>query len=143
MRIVIFALITCVASMAPGKTPRSGRWLSYEPAVVQLRGTLKVVPEFGPPNYGENPESDEKVQVPILVLSEPINVKANTARNLDYEALENVSEIQLALSARDWLAYSHLVGHTVVVTGKLIRAQFARDYRPLIMDVGSIRRGTD
>lgn len=142
MRILMFAVITCVASMTPGEIPGSGRWLSYEPAVVQLAGTLRVVPEFGPPNFGEDPETDKRVQIPILVLSDPINVKENAARNVDYEALENVSEIQLVFSTRDRPAYSHLVGHTVVVTGKLFHAQTAHHYTPLLMDVEAIRRGT-
>ncbi|MBI4514916.1 MAG: DUF4431 domain-containing protein [Deltaproteobacteria bacterium] len=141
MRMLILVALICGSSITPGETPRSGRWLAYEPAVVRLAGMLRVVPEYGPPNFGENPETDEKVQVPMLTLGEPINVMASPSRNLDYEALQNVSQIQLVFSSHH-LASADLVGHKVVVTGRLFHAQTAHHYTPLLMDVEAIRGAT-
>jgi hypothetical protein len=31
---------------------RNSRWLSYEPAIVELEGRLTVQWKYGPPNYG-------------------------------------------------------------------------------------------
>ena len=79
----------------------------------------------------------------MLTLSEPINVKASPSRNVDYEALQSVSQIQLVFSSQDQPAYSDLVGHKVTVTGGLFHAQTAHHYTRLLMDVEAIRRATD
>ncbi len=42
------------------------RWYEYEPEVVTLKGTLITSTAYGPPNYGETPEKDEKVNYFVL-----------------------------------------------------------------------------
>src|SRR5690606_37868318 len=50
-------------------------WLDYWPAVVELKGELSVETFFGPPNFGEDPETDTKERHWILTLDKPINVR--------------------------------------------------------------------
>ncbi|HKR22002.1 MAG TPA: hypothetical protein VJS17_05365, partial [Pyrinomonadaceae bacterium] len=45
------------------------RWLSYEPAIVELEGRLVIQNEWGPPNFGEEPLTDRKEKVPVMVLA--------------------------------------------------------------------------
>jgi hypothetical protein len=49
--------------------------LRYEPAVVQVSGVVVVENHYGPPNYGENPESDRVEQALILLLDMPVIVE--------------------------------------------------------------------
>jgi len=61
--ITLFVLTLASASAAQDK-----HWLSYEPAVVALEGGLTEEWKYGPPSYGENPKTDAKVRVPVLIL---------------------------------------------------------------------------
>jgi hypothetical protein len=49
--------------------------LHYEPAVVQVSGVVVVETHYGPPNYGENPESDRVEPALILLLDMPVIVE--------------------------------------------------------------------
>jgi hypothetical protein len=40
----------------------------------ELFGTIHLDRVFGPPNWGDDPKHDSKIQVPILYLSKPISV---------------------------------------------------------------------
>jgi hypothetical protein len=51
-------------------------WVEYEPAVVELEGRLINTMFFGPPNFGEDPETDSKEMTRILSLDKPINVRS-------------------------------------------------------------------
>ena len=46
-------------------------WLAYQPTIVTLKGTLSVKTFYGPPNYGENPDTDAKEDLPILIFKKP------------------------------------------------------------------------
>ena len=77
---------------------RNSRWLSYEPATVQLEGRLTVQSKYGPPNYGESPKTDEKVKVPVLVLSVPINVRGTPGDTQNAISVRDVRRTQLGFS---------------------------------------------
>jgi hypothetical protein len=62
---------------------------------VTLRGTLDTLQRFGPPGYGDNPGSDERLTLVVLRLDAPIDVHAGDTTD---EAPESgVREVQLAL----------------------------------------------
>lgn len=64
-------------------------------ATVTLRGTLDTLQRFGPPGYGDNPGSDERLTLVVLRLDAPIDVHAGDTTD---EAPESgVREVQLAL----------------------------------------------
>jgi len=69
----------------------------YEPAVSIISGTLIHKMVYGPPNYGETPNIDEKNYIYILKLDQPVNVYAD-ANQPDPEiadhTLLNQTEIQ-------------------------------------------------
>lgn len=110
-------------------------WLRYEPAEVELTGKLAVVSRFGPPNFGETPAADERISVPVLILSSPVSVCADTTSDANNEALSGVDSIQLV---RDD-ALQRLVGRSMVVRGRLSRAVTGRQYFPAVLTVTSVR----
>jgi hypothetical protein len=59
--------------------------LHYGGDPVTLTGKVKVQTFYGPPNYGENPDTDSRETQLILVLAEPICVEANPS---NYEEAE-------------------------------------------------------
>jgi len=74
--VTLFGLILVAASTAAAQDHNR---LSYEPAVVELKGKLIVERKYGPPNFGENPRTDAKVRVPVLLLIKPVRVRGKPA----------------------------------------------------------------
>ena len=68
--------------------------LSYEPATVSLRGTIRRHTFPGPPTYQSVAGGDQPEQVWVLHLSQPICVSAGA----EGDAQRNVSDVQLVLA---------------------------------------------
>lgn len=117
------------------------QWVSYEPRVVRLEGQLLNALKYGPPNYGEDTATDEKVHVPILILDHPINVLGDSTSEVNADSFHGVKEIQLvfAKSAGD---HEHLWNQTVIVTGTLSEAETGHHFTDVWMQVNAIRPGT-
>lgn len=109
--------------------------LSYEPAQVKLEGTLTIKQKYGPPNYGETPSTDEKVQVTMLSLSEPVDLQADPKSDINNETIRDITEMQLVFGKN---TYKRLLGRKVVVEGTLFRSHTGHHYTAVLMNVTSI-----
>ena len=135
--IIFFVFIaTCDLGETAQKTQEK-EWLSYQPTVIQLKGTLSVKTYYGPPNYGENPETDAKEALPILLLSKPVNVRGNPdpKAGFDRRSVEDVREIQLVLT----MPHKEFIGKTVLVKGTLFHAFTGHHHTDVLMEVRSIK----
>lgn len=112
----------------------------YEPAKIELIGTLKHDVKYGPPNYGENPETDEKIDVYSIVLSEAISVEGSAKSELNSETVENITEIQLLLSKDGRASAATFVDNKVVVKGSLSHGVSGHHFTDVVLDVDSIGR---
>ncbi len=72
-------------------------WLQYEPNISELSGMLKKEKKYGPPNYGETPHEDKLIEVWMIRLDLPINVKGDGNSQTNTETIEGIKEIQLVL----------------------------------------------
>ena len=133
LTIVIATLLLAVAPPAAAQQ----RWLSYEPEVMELDGRLVIESKFGPPNFGEQPKTDEKVRVPVLVLSNRANMLADSGDDPNAKSVYDVRQIQLAFPSSD-TAHNALIGKQVVVTGTLFHAHTGHHYTEVVMNVQSI-----
>lgn len=105
--------------------------------VVSLTGTLKQELVYGPPNFGENPESDEKLNYLFLYPDKPLDcvVDADTSfpgwgKKLHIEA----SDEKIA-------SYNSLVNSHVIVKAQLGLANVAEDNTPVILtEVSAVQR---
>jgi hypothetical protein len=112
-------------------------WLDYWPAVVELEGNLRIKTLFGPPNFGENPETDSKERSWIMSLSRPISVRGKADSDLGLDSVvEDVRELQLVLRK----PRKDLIGKKVIVKGTLFHAHTGHHHTEVLMDVQSIRR---
>lgn len=110
-------------------------WVDYWPAVVELKGKLGIKTFFGPPNFGENPETDSKERSWILSLDKPINVRGQTSPDPGLnDSVENVRELQLVLPK----PHRELIGKKVIVKGTLFHAHTGHHHTDVLMDVQSI-----
>lgn len=110
-------------------------WLEYEPTVVELKGRLSVETFFGPPNFGENPESDTKENSWILLLDNPINIRAKTETDAILgPSIKDVQRLQLVLPT----PHKELIGKEVIVKGTLFHAHTGHHHTDVLIDVQSI-----
>jgi len=115
------------------------RWLSYEPETVELRGRLILQWKYGPPNYGEEPKTDSKGRVPMLVLTAPVNVRGTPGDAINGESVRGIRRIQLV---SDPATYRHLAGKDVVVKGTLFHAHTGHHYTDVLITVSSLEVAT-
>lgn len=153
---LVATLFAAMSGCSPAKQPEPGsvmenpastdtqqhgkvesRCASYEPAVIELQGRLTIVVRYGPPNFGENPESDEKLRVPVVTLVDAKRFCADPARPADTDAVE-VTQIQLNF-AKYGDVPADLLGRDVLVTGTAMRAVSGYHFTPVVLAVGSIR----
>ena len=109
--------------------------LEYSPTVVELEGRLTTKTFFGPPNFGENPETDSKEECWILSLDRPISVRAKTGSDpIFWPSADNVPELQLVLEG----THRKLIGKRVLVKGTLFPADNGHHHTAVLLDVESI-----
>ena len=116
--------------------------VDYEPAVVELHGKLTVQTFFGPPNFGENPETDSKEDQPVLSLDEPINVCGKTEHDEAYESpsVGRVKDVTLVFQvpSEAWTSHKAWIGKKVVVAGTLFHADTGHHHTDILMSLQSI-----
>ena len=138
-------ILTLLAAFGCAGPAQGQRFLSYEPEVVELDGQLVVQSKYGPPNFGEQPKTDQKVRVPVLLLSQRVVVTGDQEDGRTYQpaskaqTASNVSQIQLAFATGE-TSHKKLIGKPVVVTGTLFRAHTGHHYTDVVLNVQSIER---
>jgi len=118
-----------------GATAQDRVW-RYEPAKVELQGRLTIEQKYGPPGYGENPDTDQRVQILVLLLSAPIDVQGDHQSDLNQETVRGVQRVQLVLEAT---SYRRLVGKNITVKGTFFRAITGHQYTDVVMNVLNVR----
>ena len=135
--IILFVFVVVRGTCETTTLTQEKEWLSYQPAVVELRGTLTLKTYYGPPNYGENPDTDAKEVLPVLILKEPVKVRGNPQAPDDFDrrSVENIKEVQLVLT----VPYKEFTGKTVLVEGTLFHGFTGHHHTDVLMDVRSIK----
>lgn len=109
--------------------------LHYEPAVVRLSGVVAVQSFYGPPNYGENPETDTVEWAIILSLDEVVTVLADPNSDLNSGTFNDVQRVQLVIPPGS--DFASLAGAHVFVDGTLFQAHTAHHRTEVLMSVES------
>ncbi len=112
--------------------------LHYEPAVVQLSGTVVIESQFGRPNYGENPATDEQVKIAVLELDRPVSVVGDPKSDFNQESVDNIQRMQLVdLKGGRFSPYA---GKHVRVSGTLFHAITGHHYTDVLLTVRTIQQ---
>jgi hypothetical protein len=131
------ALLIAATACGFGKVEMQANCMAYEPEIVRLGGVLTIQEKYGPPNYGETPSIDQRVDVPILRLSRPVDVCADPRSEVNVESFSKIIEVQLVFSAAGQ-RYENYAGRDVVVTGTLSQALTGRQYTKVVLTVRTI-----
>ena len=134
----IVLAMSCLMFFSAAAPPQEQDWLSYYPAVSRLHGKLTKISKFGKPTYGENPEKDEKVDVPVLILQTPVRIKARPASSVNNESVTNVSFVQLIFPPEVDGNYSKHLDKEIVVAGTLARGHRGEHFTDIVMTVKAV-----
>ena len=138
-RLLATFVVTILLSFSeahPQKTPFQD-WLSYYPAVSRLEGRLVKITKYGKPSYGENPETDEKVDVCFLILPVPARVRARATSSVNNESITNLSIVQLIFPP-ELGDYAKYLDKQLVVAGTLVRGYKGDHFADAVMTVKAI-----
>ena len=105
--------------------------LYYEPYESTLTGTLIREEFFGPPGYGEYPETDTKEPYFILYLDKKINIKNAPEEKIINDPHENVNKIQLVIN--DYEIFRPYLNKKVTVTGTLFSAHTGHHHTAVLL----------
>jgi hypothetical protein len=114
--------------------------LSYDPAEVQVSGTLDKMVVPGPPNYQSVKKGDMPETIWVLTLDKAVCVTGNT--DDINEAEQNVTDLQLVLQQTHFAQLRRMRGRKVHVaaTGKLFHAHTAHHRTKVLLDVKEIKQ---
>jgi hypothetical protein len=94
------SIVLAVATITCATPESTRRILAYAPTEVRLVGIVRVESRYGPPNFGEDPDHDSKLRIPVLVLDGPIDVRADPADELNRDSADGVAEVQIISGQR-------------------------------------------
>jgi hypothetical protein len=112
-------------------------WVEYD-KLVTLKGTVIELNDYGPPNYGENPETDEKVKYCVLKLDTPINVRADSKSNLNTDDFRNECLLQIVVPYDDVKKIRAKLNKKVIITGTLYQRHTGHHYTNVLITVQKI-----
>ena len=135
---VIATAIACVLLFSTEAALQEKDWLSYYPAVARLQGKLIKISKYGKPTYGENPEKDEKVEVPILILQTPVRIKARPTSSVNNESMTNISFVQLIFPPEVAGNYLKHLDKEIVVAGTLVSGHKGEHFTDVVMTVKAV-----
>ncbi|MGE5819303.1 MAG: hypothetical protein ACM37Z_14870 [Deltaproteobacteria bacterium] len=116
-------------------TAQQEGWLSYSPSVTRIRGRLIIVTKYGKPTYGADPDKDEKLEVPILILQTPIRIKARPESSVNNETMTNISFVQLIFPPGVEPDFKKNVNQDIVVAGTLAIGTRGGQFTDVVMTV--------
>jgi hypothetical protein len=129
----------CAIAILPAQaTAQKESWLSYSPSVARIRGKLIMVTKYGKPTYGADPDKDEKLEVPILILQTPIRVKARPESSVNNENMTNISFVQLIFPPEVEPNFKKHVDQEIVVAGTLAIGNRGGQFTDVVMTVKAV-----
>ena len=139
MKISLLMLLILMACLTSTLSSAEEPCLHYMGDPVILSGIVTNRTFYGPPNYGENPDTDSRETQGILVLSKPICVDKNP--NGYDEAEKNQLEVTLVPNSKTNL--KDYLGKQVTVHGKLFHAFTGHHHTPVLIEIISIEKTGD
>jgi hypothetical protein len=127
---VLFLLAFSFTALASRAAPSTD-----EPLAVQ--GILQIGEFFGPPNYGEQPESDRVERSYFLQLPAPLATQVQSVAALARitEASRSSYFLQVVLPERERSQAKALIGKRVRVWGTLTESLTAHHRTPVLVEV--------
>ena len=111
--------------------------MGLPPESTTLIGIVREVTFLGPPGFGENPKTDQKITVPVLKV---IHSTAWMADN-DGRSLSVGDDVELVVGEPPFL--HNYVGKCIYATGGLERRTMASEYSSLVLFTYNVAPSTE
>ena len=132
--LAVLLIASCAASLSTASS-----CLHYGGEPITLSGKVTLQTFFGPPNYGENPDTDSRETQGILVLVRPVCVSANP---VSYDMAET-NQVKVTLVPPDGVNLKNFAGKRVTVQGTLFHAITGHHHTPVLMQVSRIEKSRE
>ena len=123
-----------------------GQLVPFEPAVVQLTGTVVMEHVYGPPNFGETPDQDARYIIPVLHLDSAVCVVPGspTRAHMNADTVADVRRVQLFSRRPDGREYNFAAwaDARVVVLGTLSESVAPGEYTRVVIGARRISRAS-
>ena len=136
--------VLCALSITCAGAAFSQQLVKPEDQQVSIEGTIRLVHDFGPPGYGEDPKHDAHVSYWALEVPVPINTPCTPEKpEFAKDDCGPAKRMKLffdgfELKKLNELPASKWKDHRVTVIGKLHRADVAGEMTPIYIDVTAI-----
>jgi hypothetical protein len=146
-RILIAAIVSASAALL---TPHasSQQVIKPEDAEVAIAGTIRLVHDFGPPGFGEDPKHDSHVSYWAIEVPVPVNTPCTPSKpEFEKDECGSAKRMKLFFTGLELTRLENLPAakwkdQKVIVHGKLHRADTAGEMTPIYMDVTNITAPT-
>jgi hypothetical protein len=130
----IFVFITKIIFITQAFGQTTSKSYAYEPAIVELSGTIVKETKYGPPNFGETPKLDRKEKIFVLRLDSPINVNGDSNSDTNQSSFIDVKEVQLVHLTK-MANWANTINKHVQITGTLFQSFSGNHYTDVLMTV--------
>lgn len=136
--ILVLSLNACKKDANDGDVLKDSYKYYFEPNVSIIEGKLITRMYYGPPNYGENPDTDAQQYPFILQLDNPIDViaKENDTQNLDVLGVTEIQVIPIGEEETELL--DNYIDNRVRIQGTLFKAIFGGHHTDILIQVEEI-----
>jgi hypothetical protein len=138
LKLLPLAILIVMLVLPAWVTAQTQGWLSYYPSVSRLQGKLIKVMKYGAPTYGVEPDKDEKVEVPILMLQTPVRVRPSPQSSSNAESMTNISFVQLIFSDEMDATLGRYLDQQIVVAGTLAIGKRGDHFTDVVMTVKAV-----
>lgn len=101
--------------------------------VITLTGIVTISQQYGPPNFGETPQTDSKMLIPVLQLDSPARLCSMSS--------EKFGPLPTIIDKIQLVQQEHVkikMDTHASITGKLAQSENALHYTPVILVVDSV-----
>jgi len=130
MKIHLLPVAALLLAISPG-IPAKPLCEAYDVEGVVLSGTVVLRTFFGPPNYGENPETDSKEVQALLKLDHPLCAVESVEREEQAER----NQRQVTLVPLGGFSLKPYAGKHVFVKGSLFHADNGHHRTPVLIAI--------
>jgi hypothetical protein len=120
-------------------TINSGNNYYFEPDISEVIGTLKVEMFYGPPNFGDSPETDSKEYSYILYPDHTINVIQKSDKEQDFNFTTN-DIVKFQLVPISDISLHSLVNKKIKVTGTFFGQHTGHHHTDVLLSVTKVEK---
>lgn len=141
---LVFAAILFAVHCTPARAEElsSGNEVVNYGVGVTFTGKIATRLEYGAPGFGEDPKTDAKENIFLLVLDKPIDVHVDQSRPgdvTDTNDFDGVKEMQVVFTGKRMFS-KKIIGKKVKVTGTLFQAHTGHHHTDVLIEVDTVER---